>query len=399
MSTLFQPIRINGMQLKNRLVRSATHEGMADSEGMPTEALAGLYEQLARGGVGLIVSGFAFVAPEGRSDVPGMLSAGTDDCVAAWRPLTSRVHAAGASIGLQLVHAGRQTTTSAINTRPLAPSAVRNRLTGETPRPLTEQEISRIAAAFGQAARRAREAGFDCAQIHAAHGYLLSAFLCPWTNRRRDRWGGALENRVRVISAVYDACRREAGYDFPLLIKINGRDAMRRGLRLAEAVEMAALIEAMGFDALEVSCGIADDGWSAVRGALPLDVLLEDLDIFKGSRLKGFLFRHVAKLLLRPPPFSQAYNRDCARAIRQRTGVPIVAVGGNTDPCIMEEILTAGDADMIGLCRALIFDPAWPRTLEQGSRQPSGCIHCNHCLYYSSLAPLRCYNGRRIKRT
>ena len=398
MSVLFETTSINSMQLKNRFVRSATHEGMADERGLPTPSLFDLYQKLSQGGVGLIITGYACVSRDGKSNARGMLCIDSDEHVSAFQRLTSHVHEGGAKIAMQIAHCGGQTTADAAGTRPMAPSPVKYRSTATMPREMTEADINRVIDSFGHAARRVRESGFDALQLHAAHGYLLSAFLCPHTNRRRDRWGGPVTNRMRIISAIYDRCRREVGYRFPLLIKINGRDAMRRGLKLQEATIMASMMGEMGFDGIEVSCGIGDDGWSGVRGDFSAELLVDDLKVFEHRPLLRMLFRRFGKMLIRPLPFTQAYNRDCARAIKKKITMPVLCVGGITEPATMEDIITSGDADYISLCRSLVFDPSWPLKIMQGSRDASGCIHCNHCLFYSLIAPLKCYYGRRYRR-
>jgi 2,4-dienoyl-CoA reductase-like NADH-dependent reductase (Old Yellow Enzyme family) len=398
MPKLFEHTSIKGMQLKNRLVRSATHEGMADPLGAPTPALAGLYSRLARGGVGLIITGYAFVSPEGRSDAAGMLGIDSDTLIPAYQQLLSQSRNNDVRLALQLVHAGRQTSSRVTGSTPIAPSAVHYRPTGETPRVMGEEDIERVSAAFGAAARRARAAGFDAVQIHAAHGYLLSAFLCPYTNRRTDRWGESIENRMRIVRLVYERCRDEVGDDYPLLIKINGCDTMPGGLKIAESSIMADMLPGMGFDGIEVSCGIGDDGFSAVRGGFPVDVMLDDLKILEGRPVARFFFRHFGRRILRVPAFTPGYNRECIRQIRQRVSVPVFAVGGIDTPADMDDIISRGDADYISLCRPLIIDPDWPDRIRRGSRKPSACLRCNYCLYYSLIAPLRCYRGRRLQK-
>jgi 2,4-dienoyl-CoA reductase-like NADH-dependent reductase (Old Yellow Enzyme family) len=393
---LFEPIQLNGPQLKNRLVRSATHEGMADRNGFPTEALFTLYGRLARGGVGLIITGFAFVAENGRGFLPGMNGIHTDAHIAAYRKLTAHVHAAGTAIAMQIVHAGRQTTRETIGMRPLAPSAVKDKAIFVRPQAMSDADIHRVIEDFGQAARRARESGFDAVQIHAAHGFLLNNFLCPHTNRRMDRWGGSVENRMRIIRAVYRRCRELAGADYPLLIKINATDALKKGLTLEESLEMARMMEALGFDAIEVSCGVDEDGGSTVRGDLPVDVILDHWPMYRAKNpLFKFIMRHWGLQLKPPVPFTENYNLDSARAIKQAVGIPVMAVGGFIRPKTMEAALSAGDADMIALCRPLIADPHFPRKVAGGDSSASRCIQCNLCLFYAAVAPLRCYYGRR----
>ena len=190
MPVLFEKTNIKGMELKNRIVRSATHEGMADDKGFPADSLFELYERLARGGVALIHTGYAAVSEDGKSHLLGMLCIHSDEYIPRYRELVTHVHKHGAKIAMQIAHCGRQTTEEAIGSQPLAPSSVKDRSLLVTPREMTEEDIERIIEDFGQAARRVKESGFDALQIHGAHGYLVNQFLSPYTNRRKDRWGG-----------------------------------------------------------------------------------------------------------------------------------------------------------------------------------------------------------------
>ena len=398
MSVLFESTSIKKMVLKNRLVRSATHEGMADENGFPAPSLIKLYERLARGGVALVITGYASISRDGKGPFLNMLCMDSDEHIPRYCELVERVHKSGARIAMQIAHCGRQTTEEAIGMQPIAPSAVKEKSMFVTPREMTEDDIERVIEAFAQSARRVKESGFDAVQIHGAHGYLVNQFLCPYTNRRGDRWGGSVENRMRFVREIYSRCRELIGEDYPLLIKINAYDGMRKGLRLEESVVMAGMISEMGFDGIEVSCGIAEDGLSQLRGDVPIEVFLEELEVYRRKNpLYRFLMRRFGRSIVKPPPLTQAYNREAARAIKGRVGVPVFLVGGITQPAVMEEIVESGDADYISLCRALIADPGFPGRIREGSLEPSRCIHCNLCVGYMATEPLRCYHGKRIR--
>lgn len=395
MSVLFEKTEIKGMELDNRLVRSATHEAMADKNGFPTERLFKLYEDLAKGGVGLIITGYAYVARDGKSDA--MLGIDNDKLIPKYRELVNKVHQNGAKIAMQINHCGRQTTKEMTGSQPIAPSAIKEKVFLVKPREMTENDIERIIEAFAQSARRVKESGFDALQLHAAHGFLINQFLCPHTNRRQDKWGGSIENRMRFLGAIYEKCRSQVGEDYPILIKINAYDNLKNGLKQDESIAMAKLIAELGFDGIEVSCGIAEDGASTVRGDLPLDVILDEWDMYKN---KNFLFRFImkrfGKKLIKPMPFTQEYNRESARRIKAKVNVPIFVVGGMIDPVAMEATIKKGDADYISMSRALITDPNFPNKIKGGDRKISRCIHCNLCLYYLATKPVRCYHGKRV---
>jgi 2,4-dienoyl-CoA reductase-like NADH-dependent reductase (Old Yellow Enzyme family) len=399
MPGLFEKTAIKSMELKNRLVRSATVERMCDDNGLPTEELSRLYGRLARGGVGLIITGMAYVSQDGKTFRTGSSGIDRDEAVPAWRALTDSVHSlgTGARIAMQIAHGGRQTTRAATGSQPIAPSAVTDGSSFVTPREMTEDDIERTIEAFAQGARRVKESGFDAVQLHGGHGYLINEFLNPHTNRRTDRWGGSLEGRMRFVSEVYSRSRRLVGDGYPILIKISAYDHMKKGIAIGEGVETAERLAAMGIDGIEVSCGIAEDGMSTLRGRLPVDVIIDDLGMFRKNTLMRFVFRRFGDRLMKTRPFTEDYNRAAARAVKARVRVPVFAVGGLIRPETMEDILSGGDADYISLSRSLVFSPVFPRKIEEGSREPSGCIHCNHCLFYLALGPLRCYNGKRRK--
>ena len=387
------------MELKNRLVRSATHEGMSDENGFPTQDLFKLYERLAKGGIGLITTGFAFVCRDGKSPFIGMQGIDSDEHTPKYRELVEHVHQNGTKIAMQIVHCGRQTTKEAIGMQPLAPSPVKDQSFFVMPREMTDEDIERIFEAFTQASRRVKESGFDAVQIHGAHGFLVNQFLCPHTNRRKDKWGGTLENRMRFVEELYDRCRRQVGDDYPILIKINAYDNMKKGLKLEEGVVMAKMMAKMGFDGIEVSCGIGEDGFATLRGDIPLDVFLDEWDMYKNKNpLFRFVMRRFGKKLIKPPQLTQAFNLESARAIKAAINIPVFLGGGITDPAEIEGIVESGDADYISLSRALIADPKFPEKIRQGSRKAAGCIHCNLCSAYMMSEPLRCYRGKRINR-
>jgi len=397
MSVLFEKTTIKGMELKNRLVRSATHEGMADQNGFPTQDLFRLYERLAKGGVGLIITGFAFVTPDGKGPFAGMQGIDTDDHISRYQELVKLVHANGARIAMQIAHCGRQTTEEAIGTKPMGPSVVKEKSLFVKPREMTAEDIERIIEAFAQATRRVKEAGFDAVQIHAAHGYLVNQFLCPYTNRRKDLWGGSLENRMRFVREIYERCRKQVGDHFPILIKMNGTDNMKDGLKIEESAVMGQRMGEMGFDGIEVSCGIMEDGYSLLRGNVPVEAILSEWPMYRNKNpLFRLIMKHFGRKIIKPPPMIQAYNRESARIIKSKVKVPVFLVGGVTDPVNMEEIIRKGDADYISLCRALIADPALPEKVRNGSREPSKCIHCNLCGAYMISRPVKCYYGKMI---
>jgi len=255
-SILFSPLKVGTAEIPNRFVRSATHEFLAGKDGRMTERHRDLYRALAEGGVGLIITGHAYVNRAGIAS-PGQTAADDDRLIELFRPVPEAVHGTPSKIFLQIAHAGRQTKERLTGGVPLAPSAVPDPVSKVTPREMTEGEIHGLVRDFIQAARRAAAAGFDGVQIHAAHGYLLSGFLSPHTNRRTDAWGGSTENRARVVVEILAGIRAELGRKFPVIMKINASDFLPSGLEPEEAIAVARRLEPLGLDGVEVSGGMA----------------------------------------------------------------------------------------------------------------------------------------------
>jgi len=393
-SVLFDKTNIKGVELKNRLVRSATHESMADEKGFPTESLFKLYDRLAKGGVGLIITGYTFVSRDGKASA--MLGIDTDEHVSKYKKLVDQVHKSGAKIAMQINHCGRQTTKDMTGTQTIAPSAVKDNSFLDTPRAMTEKDIHNVIDAFAKASKRVKESNFDAVQLHGAHGFIINQFLCPHTNRRKDKWGGLIENRMRIVKEIYKACREQVGEDYPIFIKMNAYDNMKSGIKEEEGVIMAEMMADIGFDAIEVSCGIGEDGGSTLRGGFPIDVALDTWPMYKKQNaILRFVMRHFGEKIVKPVPFSQGFNRKVAKEIKSKVNIPIFLVGGMIDPTVMENVIEQGDADYISLSRAIVHDPKFPNKIKEGNMEPSKCLHCNLCLFGVISSPLRCHYGNK----
>lgn len=347
MRHLFEKSVINGMVLSNRLVRSATWEGMCDEAGYPTERLSTCYQDLARGGVGLIVTGYAFVRKDGRQ-LPGTLGMDRDDSAELMRRLTSGVHALGGRIAVQLVHAGGKANPPPGQAR-LAPSAIESPQFAERPVEMTQQDVTALVTAFGESARRVKAFGFDAVQLHAAHGYLINQFLSPLTNQRTDSYGGSLENRSRFLMEIYAAVRQAVGPDYPVLVKLNADDFMEGGWSLEEAVAVAKQLDQVGMDAIEVSGGTSASGdRSPVRG--------------RATTVS-----------------EEGYHRTLSQRIKAVVGCPVMVVGGFRSRAVVEESLQDGDADYIALARPFIREPNLAAKWQAGSLDAAECQSCNGC--------------------
>jgi 2,4-dienoyl-CoA reductase-like NADH-dependent reductase (Old Yellow Enzyme family) len=350
-SILFEPIKIKNMELRNRFVRSATYEGCAD-DGYVTDKQVNLYETLSKGGVGLIITGITCVHQNGQiSKFQNSITG--DDFIYGFKRLTAVAHKWGARIAVQLFHAGREARFPKSSDRvPIAPSF----LEGDTYfkgryRAMTEEEIWEVICAFGDGAERAREAGFDAVQVHGAHAYLLSQFLSLYANRRDDKWGGDLENRLRLHREIYQNIRRKVGEDYPVLIKIGVEDGFTSGLEFDEGKLAAQYLAVFGFDALEISQGL------------------------RGTSFEETEFKTKINSLDR----EAYYRRRCAE-IKKKVDIPVMLVGGLRTFELMEEIVQNQEADFISLSRPLIREPGIINDWKKGDYHRSKCISCNKCL-------------------
>ncbi len=269
MSELFEETTINGMTLANRFVRSATWEGMANEDGSCTPRLTDFMAELARGGVGLIITGHTYVSRDGQAGIR-QLGIYDDKLLPGLSEMTRAVHKSGGKIVMQLAHAGCHAASRLTDSEPAGPSVMEGKK-GPLCREITREEIQETAKAFGEGAFRARKAGYDGVQIHGAHGYLLSQFLSPFYNKREDEYGGSIENRARIVLEVFRSVRTAVGDDFPVLIKINSEDFVEKGQTQEDMLETAAMLEKEGIDAMELSGGSqrSEPGLSPVRRGRP----------------------------------------------------------------------------------------------------------------------------------
>jgi len=349
MSILFEASSINGLTLPNRFIRSATWEGLATANGAVTPDLTETMAALARGGVGLIISGHAYVDRVGQAG-PRQLGIYSDDLLPGLKKMVSAVHTAGGKIVAQLAHAGYFAAAKLSGLEPWAVSGDVDLVEGQR-HTMTTEDIKTTVEAFAAAAERAVKAGFDGVQIHSAHGYLLSQFLSPLFNRRTDAYGGAIANRVRIHQEVLAAVRATVGKDYPVLIKFNCSDFVDGGLALEEALAAAQALQRAGIDAIELSGGLLR---SSLMGPSP-------------SRAG------VNK------PSKEAYHRTEAKAFRGKLNLPLILVGGLRSFEVAEGLVVDGIADYISMSRPLIREPDLIARWRAGDRRPAECKSDNLC--------------------
>jgi len=379
MPGLFDPMAIGTLRLKNRFVRSATAECMADPDGLVTPRLLSLYSRLAQGGIGLLITGGAFVHPSGRSYL-GVLGAHRDSTIPGLSRLADTVHLSDSRIALQLYHCGRQGEPFATGGSLLAPSPIHDRLLRIRPTPMSHSDIDSIINAFAEAARRAKLASFDAVQILAANGYLINQFLSPHSNRRHDQWGGSLPNRMRFLLLVYQAVRAAVGSNFPVLVKLTVNDFVRGGLKTDDAVIVALELARLGVDAIEVTGGTLESFFYMSRGEIPVDQILRSRAASSLGLVTRQVMMAVASTLRGRVRFEEAYFAREAERIRRVTRVPVLLVGGLRSPLVMEQVIRDGKADFVSMARPFLREPRLVHRIQSGDLRPSRCISCNRCL-------------------
>jgi 2,4-dienoyl-CoA reductase-like NADH-dependent reductase (Old Yellow Enzyme family) len=391
----FAPVMLGALRLRNRVMKTATYEGMCPG-GMPSQALVEHHRVLAAGGVGLTTVAYCAVSPDGRTFAEQMTM--RRETVSPLRRVTDAVHAEGGAASLQLGHCGWFTKNRALSTwLPRGPSPVVNQYGISAGKPfslaMNAREMAQVVEDFGVAAGLAREAGFDAVELHLGHGYLLSQFLCPATNRRTDVYGGDLAGRARLSLEVLARVRQVVGAGFPVLCKTNLRDGFRGGLELPDAVALARLLEAAGADALVLSGGYTSKTpFYLFRGRRPL---AEMIDAEK-SRLQKLALRVFGRNVIREYPFEEMFFLPQAREVRRAVRMPLVLLGGIVSRANVDAALAEG-FDFVAMGRALIADPDLVRRMERDPGARTRCTHCNVCVAEMDLGGVRCVlDGPRV---
>ena len=376
----------SGLTLKNVFIRSAAYEGMAD-QGIPNQKLIDHHVNMARGVVALTTVSYGAVSADGRTFNDQMYI--NDQSLEALKVLASQVHSAGGKVSLQLTHCGYFSKNRDM-LHPLAPSKVFNEygaLSGLIfSKAMTRADMDAVAIDFAEAARRTKEAGFDAVEIHMGHGYLLSQFLSPRTNKRSDAYGGSIENRSRYPLEVFKAVRAAVGKDFPVLVKLNLSDGIRGGFSLEDCKYVSRQLEKTGCTALVLSGGFTSKSpFYLMRGKVPLGGMIRN-----GSSLAEKITMAVfGPLIIKAYRFTPNFFLDQAREIRKAVDMPLVYLGGVDSRSGIEEILDAG-FDFIALARALIHDPGFLIKLRENQIEKTECNRCNKCVVEMDRGGVKC---------
>lgn len=369
MSLLFEPTKIGNFEIKNRFIRSATYYGLSDINGVISDASVDLMKRLAANHVGLIIPGYAFVIKHGQV-FPDMNGIDRDDQIAPLQKMTKAVHERGGKIVMQIAHGGSGARTAAAGDGKYLAVSLIEELENKkrVPAVMSDSDIEEIIEAFGQGARRVREAGFDGVQIHGAHGYLVTQFLSPRTNHRTDKWGGRLENRSRFLIEVIRSMKKAVGDDYPIMIKLGCRDYVpdEDKLTIEESARVAQMIEKEGICHIEVSHGTLDRTFSKGLAAVTT-------------------------------PEKEAFMLPDVRAVREKTTIPIALVGGLRSIPVMEEVIKSGACDHISICRPFIREPDLITKYMNDETATADCISCRGCFNPDKNGKMNIYCGQLEK--
>ena len=370
---LFTPLTLGPLTLRNRAIRAAAFEGMSPG-GEPSQQLIDHHREVAAGGMAMTTVAYAAVVDHGRTFSHQIWM--RDEIVPGLRRLTDAVHAEGAAASIQLGHGGNMADKAVTGQRAWAPSAVFSLFGLTRPKAMTAQDIEALIQAFVRSTRLAREAGFDAVEVQGGHGYLLSQFLAPATNRREDEFGGSLDNRARLLRRVVRAVRAEAGEDLAVVVKMNLRDGFSGGMDLDESLELGPMLQAEGADALVTSGGfVSKCPMYLMRGDVPVKEIAADQPAF-GRKLGLLMF---GKMVVKAYPFTEAYFLEDALKLRKAVHMPLIVVGGMRSLDVIEGALASG-IDGVAMARPTFREPDFINKLQRGESTRSLCEPCNLCM-------------------
>ncbi|HSO86895.1 MAG TPA: NADH:flavin oxidoreductase [Draconibacterium sp.] len=383
-SKLFTPFAIGSVTLRNRTIRAAAFEGMCPGNN-PSQMLIDYHRSVAAGGIGMTTVAYAAVSRSGLS-FPHQLWL-RKEVIPELRKLTDAVHHEGAAASIQLGHCGNMSKKSVAGCWPLSPSGGLNIYSPTWSKKMTKNDIQQVVQSFADSVGIARESGFDAVEIHAGHGYLISQFLSPYTNRRKDEFGGSFENRTRFMQLVMRTVMQAAGNDLAVIVKMNMRDGFKGGMEIDECFQVARLLEKEGCHALVLSGGFVSKApMYVMRGKMPVSTLAYYM---KNSLLK-FGVRLAGKYLIPTVPFEEAYFLEDALQFRQAVKLPLIYVGGLISGKKINEILDSG-FEFAAMARALINEPDFVNRLKRDSEARNQCDTSNYCIARMYSIEMACH--------
>lgn len=381
---LFTPAKIGPVELRNRTIRSAAFEGMATGNG-PTQMLSDYHASVAEGGVGMTTLAYASVTRNGLSFTSQLWM--RPEIVSQLRQITDRIHSHGAKASVQLGHCGNMSHKKTAGETPLGASSGFNLYSPTLVRGMRADELPKMARAFGDAVRTARDAGFDCVEIHAGHGYLISQFLSPYTNHRRDEYGGSLDNRMRFMRMCMEEVMKAADGKTGVLVKTNMRDGFKGGVEIPEAIIIAKELEQLGADALVLSGGFVSKApMYVMRGPMPIKSMTHYMHpwwLKWGVKMCG-------KMMIPTVPYEETYFLEDARKFRAELKLPLVYVGGCSTRSGIDRVLSEG-FEFVQMGRALLRRPDFVNRLARGE-ESAGCDHVNYCIARMYSREMACHH-------
>ena len=373
-SILFTPGKIGPLTLRNRTIRAAAFESMCPGNA-PSEQLFNYHTSVAAGGIGMTNIAYAAVTQSGLSFERQLWM--RPDIIPGLRKLTDAIHKEGAAASIQLGHCGNMSHKRICGCTPISASSGFNLYSPTIVRGMKQSEIASMARAYGEAVRLAREAGMDAVEIHAGHGYLISQFLSPYTNHRKDEYGGSLENRMRFMRMCMEEVMKAAGSDMAVTVKTNMRDGFKGGLEIDECLEVArTLQDQCGAHALVLSGGFVSRApMYVMRGEMPIRTMAYYMP-------RGYLpigIRMVGKYMIPSEPFKEAYFLEDALKFRKALHLPLIYVGGLVSRDKIEEVLNDG-FEFVAMARALVNEPGFVNRMKEDEHARCDCGHSNYCI-------------------
>jgi len=372
-SKVFTPGKIGNLQLRNRIIRSGCFEGMCP-HATPSDALIEHHRKVAAGGIGMTTVAYCAASKDGVAFGHEMWM--REEIIPILKRLTDAVHKEGAAASIQIGHCGFFANKSVIGKTPIGPSRKFCLFRYSISRAMNEDDMNRVREDFGKAAKMAIQAGFDAVEIHAGHGYLLSQFLSPWTNSRKDQYGGSLENRLRFPASVVKHVRQVVGPGYPILIKMNCEDGFKGGLTIDEAVQVAKRFEAEGASALVPSCGFtARTSFYMMRGQVPImEYVKSEKNLFTKMGMAMF-----GRIMVKEHPFKEMFLFDQAKRIKDAVKIPVAYIGGVCSIDNMDTAMKEG-FEFVQIGRATVRDPNVVKKMQSGEITAIDCDHCNRCV-------------------
>ena len=382
---LFTPASIGPVTLRNRTIRSAAFEGMGKNNN-PTSQLKDYHVAVAKGGVGMTTLAYAGICRSALSfDSQLWLR---PEIVKDLRDITDGIHSYGAKASIQIGHCGNMTHYSTAGCVPVGASTGINMYSPTIVRGLKKDELKTIASYFGDAVRLARDAGFDCVEVHAGHGYLISQFLSPYTNHRKDEYGGSLENRMRFMRECIEAVMKEAESDMGVLVKINMNDGFKSGMQEPECIEVAKDLEKAGVHALVLSGGFVSKApMYVMKGSMPIHTMTH----YMNQWWLKYAVRLFGSVMVPSHDFQPLYFLEQARMFRRHLKMPLVYVGGVTSREDADKLIDEEGFEFLQMGRALLNDPSFVEKMKTNPKCKSGCEHVNYCIARMYSKEMACH--------